>query len=212
MKKLNDEIRRRIEVSAQRLFLEHSYAGATMRVIAQGAGVSTANLYNYFDSKDGLFCHLVKPFMQSLDRVVYEHHIPNHAKRYVAYCEGNADGLMEAQTAAYMALLRNHREQAEMLLFHAKGSSLEHYVESFTERCAKQIATTMTHAGRHGASPSAVASTFSYRMHVVWLFATLREVLRHHLEPAEAEAVVRNFVRFELSGWLQPVFYSSNKP
>lgn len=41
--------------SALRLFVEQGYHGTSMRQIAQKAGISLGNIYNYFPSKDELF-------------------------------------------------------------------------------------------------------------------------------------------------------------
>jgi AcrR family transcriptional regulator len=58
------ESRRRILEAARDLFLQRGYRGATLRSIADGAGVTTGALYHHFQGKDELF---VEVCLQGLD-------------------------------------------------------------------------------------------------------------------------------------------------
>jgi AcrR family transcriptional regulator len=49
-----------IRNTALKLFSEGGYAGTSMRDIASAAGVSTANIYNYAESKEELLWHLIR--------------------------------------------------------------------------------------------------------------------------------------------------------
>ena len=200
MKVTSDEVRSRIVAAAQEVFGELGFREATMRVIARRAGVSAANLYNYFPNKDALFCHLVQPFIDRLESVLYEHHSPSHARRLTAFWRGEAAGLLEAQVAAYTAMLRDCRLAMELLLLRAEGSSVERYVAEFTDRCARQVQCMASATGLE----SAVGASFTWRVHVVWLLATLREIVVRRLPDDEAVAVLRDHVRFEYNGWRVP--------
>jgi len=62
-KELNEEMRAealtKIESAALEVFAHYGYHGATMRHIAQAAGVSQGLVYHYFPSKEDTFRHLV---------------------------------------------------------------------------------------------------------------------------------------------------------
>lgn len=45
----------RMLTAAEQVFAEAGYSGATMASIAQRAGISTGNIYRYFDNKEALF-------------------------------------------------------------------------------------------------------------------------------------------------------------
>lgn len=51
--------RAQIRAAAQRLFLQHGFAGTAMDAIAENAGVSKQTLYRYYDNKEGLFADIV---------------------------------------------------------------------------------------------------------------------------------------------------------
>jgi AcrR family transcriptional regulator len=67
---LNREMReastRRILKTALRLFAAHGYAGTSIRLIAESAGISVGLLYNYFPSKADLLAALFEESMRDV--------------------------------------------------------------------------------------------------------------------------------------------------
>lgn len=59
MQILKDDIRNSILISAKDLFLEFGFLSTSVDKIAQRAGVSKSNLYNYFENKESIFNALV---------------------------------------------------------------------------------------------------------------------------------------------------------
>jgi AcrR family transcriptional regulator len=68
--RLNKEMReastRRILKTALRLFAAHGYAGTSIRMIAESAGISVGLLYNYFPSKADLLGALFEESMRDV--------------------------------------------------------------------------------------------------------------------------------------------------
>ena len=68
---LNKEMReastRRILKTALRLFAAHGYAGTSIRMIAESAGISVGLLYNYFPSKADLGRRLIERYLALRD-------------------------------------------------------------------------------------------------------------------------------------------------
>lgn len=60
-----DEIRVAILRSAEALFRQQGYGGATLRAIAKDADVSLANIYAYFSSKMEIFLELYVPWFKA---------------------------------------------------------------------------------------------------------------------------------------------------
>ena len=56
-----DDIQKEILKAAEKVFLENGFPKASMREIAQEAQVGLSNIYNYFKSKDDIFCTVVRP-------------------------------------------------------------------------------------------------------------------------------------------------------
>ena len=58
---LKDEVQQSIARAALEVFASRGFAGATMAEIARVAGVSTGNVYRYYEGKEALFHALVPP-------------------------------------------------------------------------------------------------------------------------------------------------------
>lgn len=69
-----DDIQKEILKAAEKVFLENGFPKASMREIAQEAQVVLSNIYNYFKSKDDIFCTVVRPVISAFERMLHEHH------------------------------------------------------------------------------------------------------------------------------------------
>ena len=60
MQTLKTDIKQRILQVAHREFIENGVQRTCIRNVARKAGVTVGNLYHYFDSKDALFCAVLR--------------------------------------------------------------------------------------------------------------------------------------------------------
>ena len=60
------ESRRRILEAAREVFFRDGFMGANLDEVAEKAGVAKGTLYNYADSKEGLFLQAVEPYRDGL--------------------------------------------------------------------------------------------------------------------------------------------------
>jgi AcrR family transcriptional regulator len=71
MPKLQDQDvarnQRRIERASMRLFCRQGYHGTSVREIADEAGISIGNIYNYYRTKEELFVSLVRNYEQRIE-------------------------------------------------------------------------------------------------------------------------------------------------
>lgn len=56
-----------IEDAARELFIKQGFHATSMRDIAKGAGVSLGNLYNYYETKDGIFESIINRYLTVID-------------------------------------------------------------------------------------------------------------------------------------------------
>jgi TetR/AcrR family transcriptional regulator, cholesterol catabolism regulator len=66
----HEELRQRIYDAALTLFRREGVAGATIRAIAQEAGVGVGTFFNYFESKEGVLAELGRRRQQRLEALV----------------------------------------------------------------------------------------------------------------------------------------------
>ena len=78
----HDEKRERILGTAARVFAEEGFARASMSQIAKDCGISKANIYHYYSSKDALLYDILDTYLSKLRdqlaSVTSEGHAPEH--------------------------------------------------------------------------------------------------------------------------------------
>lgn len=134
MQTLKDNIRKGILTAAQKEFAKLGFLKASMRNIAAQAGVGVGNLYNYFPSKDNLFCTVLSPIVSSFYAMFNRHH-----GEYVDAMEMISEGYLINAVTEYMNLIKGNRTLMRMLLFQSQGSSLEHFKMEFTDKTTELV-------------------------------------------------------------------------
>lgn len=195
-----DYTRDQIVEVAKQVFLDKGYAKTSMRDIAAGVGIGVSNIYNYFKGKDELFRHIVAPLLAELERMMHEHHDVNDQEQFIRYARGDDDMLAD-HVQAYMKLINNHRDELKLLLYQAQGSSLESYIDQYTEDCTQQVLVFMNELKRKYPQFSVIHTPFTYHIHMVWMFGFISEVIKHQLTSDEIKAAIEDYIAFEFTGW-----------
>ena len=71
MQYLKEDIREAIIKSALEEFSSKNYKNASMRTIAQNAGITVGNIYRYFKNKDEMFSYITDPVWKEVQRVIF---------------------------------------------------------------------------------------------------------------------------------------------
>ena len=66
---LKEEIKEKILSSALNSFLEKGYRSTSMQEIAQKAGITAGNIYNYFHNKEEVFSTLIGPVLAEVKKI-----------------------------------------------------------------------------------------------------------------------------------------------
>jgi AcrR family transcriptional regulator len=138
-----------------------------MRDIAVLSGVGLSNIYNYFPSKDEIFNKLIEPLLHEFDKTLQSHHDIQYPDQFVEFLNSDNDRLLSAHTREYLSLLRTHRRRMELLLLKAQGSSLENFMDVFTERCTDCVCEFMEKFVTFHPEFDLHCSRFTYHMHTV---------------------------------------------
>lgn len=70
MQVLKDELRHKILVEAQHLFLQRGYARTSLQMIADKVNISKSNFYHYFKNKEDLFYELTDGAADGLRKLI----------------------------------------------------------------------------------------------------------------------------------------------
>lgn len=197
MQVLKEDIRGRVLAVARQLFGQKGYSKTSMREIAELAGVGVGNIYNYFTNKDELFHEVVSPVLHNLNAMVQEH----HGIRGEDIMKIRSEEYLKACIDEYVSLIETHRELMMILLFRAQGSSLEHFREDYTDRSTELVKAWFSSMRQKYSGINTNVPDFIIHLHTVWMFALFEELLKHPVPQKEIEAILHNYILFEIQGW-----------
>ena len=182
---------------ARQQFERKGYSRTSMREIAELARVGVGNIYNYFTNKDELFREVVRPVLCALEAMLQEHHgirgediMMMRSEKYLKSCIDE-----------YVSLIDKHRALMEILLFHAQGSSLERFRENYTDRSTEVVKAWFASMQRKHPEINTAVSDFIIHLHTVWMFTMFEELLMHSVSRQEMEAILHDYILFEIQGW-----------
>ncbi len=123
----------RITAAAQEEFLTRGYSGASLRKIAEKAGVTVGAIQTRYKSKDALFASLVQPLLDDVEAVFQSVRADYYSGAEVPLLP-QLEVSMRRESAAILRLIFGHYTQAVLLFCRSSGSSLEGYFDSVVRR------------------------------------------------------------------------------
>lgn len=123
----------KITTAAFEEFYEKGFQGASLRKIAEKAGVTVGAIQIRYKSKDELFACLLKPFLDDI-KTVFENTKADYFSNTGEDVTAKLKTSMKNESAAILRLIFDHYEQAVLLLCQSAGSSLEHYFDAIVRK------------------------------------------------------------------------------
>ncbi len=185
---LKDEVRGRIVDAGLAVFAEAGYAAASVARIAAAAGVSTGNVYRYFENKRALFDEVLPAsFPRQLRALV---------RARVEALEGVGDIRDLAREAPYRVLSESllqfalaNRLRLVLLLGKAEGTEYERFAETIARDLVGQAIAWA--ASNRVEAPSPPAHFALEQMYRNFVEALARILARYQKEAAVREAMER---------------------
>lgn len=129
MQVLKDYVRGNIMSSARSEFLVKGYTKASMRDIAENAGITVGNIYRYYESKEYLFESIVEPTFSEMTELFHQIHIESHNERtrdtYIAFRDKFSSQLMK--------IFNENQEEMMILLKCADGTRYKNVRSQFSD-------------------------------------------------------------------------------
>ena len=159
---------------AKEEFLEKGYTDASIRTIAQNAGVSTSTIYTRYSDKEGLFRFLVEPVAKGLKELL-------------------------RQSFSDFSSLTGH-EQNEKFITGAPGNYYQEFLEGLVQLdtdCTKKF---LIQVGSKALAEGRVTDGF---LHVVSsaFYSGIFEVVIHDMPMEEAKNYINELRTFYGNGW-----------
>ena len=185
--------------SAKAEFLQHGFAGASLRRIAQGAGVTTGALYRHFADKDALFAALVEPVYSEFLRRYHE-----TAEQHFRQLEhGGIDSIWDS-SASSMEVFTNyiyeHFGTFKLLISASEQTPYERFTHTLVDTDVDLTLKYIRLARKLG---HPVRDLQRDELHLVInaQFSCLYELVLHDIPRADAERLLHGVSRFFSGGW-----------
>ncbi len=194
---LKDDVQRRIAAAALEEFCARGFRSATMAAIARAAGISTGNIYRYYENKEVLFDDVVPPsLVRELKRLIRDRMKALEGVDDVR--ELSADAPWHVLSREVMDLALTHRLPVAILLSNAPGTRHEGFAEELIGSMSE-----LALAHFHGLKPDLrVSATIRLNLAIVYrnLVLAMVRILTTFEEPTLIEGAVSEYTRFHLAG------------
>lgn len=127
MPKDKSESHVRIVNSAREEILEKGFEKASMRSIAQKAGMTSAGLYRHFQDKEEMFASLVEPAISQLQEYLARH----EEEEYHRLRKGDMDSIWtdDIETCPFRDVIYPNFRAFKLILCRSAGTRYERFVE-----------------------------------------------------------------------------------
>jgi AcrR family transcriptional regulator len=134
MQYLKDDVKNSILQAALSEFKRHGYSNASMRQIANTAGITTGNIYRYFKNKEDLFHELIHPVYEKFVQYImdikddFDHSCTKDSTDPLHYLRKVESTIVE--------LFKESNVELRILLNMSSGSSYEPVKQEFIQLAA----------------------------------------------------------------------------
>lgn len=188
----------RIVPAARKEFLEKGFEKASMRSIAQAAGITSAGLYRHFADKEAMFAALVEPLLDEL-QALYQ---AMEQRDYELLEQGKMDEMWNgsAEILHLLPVIYSYFDEFKLLLCCSSGTRYENFVHDFVAEEQEKTEAFLRAVRETGA---AVKEIDSRELHLLLSAYTSAffEVIIHDFTREEAEHYLATFQQFFYPGW-----------
>lgn len=194
-----EEFDEKILACAKEEFLEKGYTDASIRTIAQNAGVSTSTIYTRYSDKEGLFRFLVEPAANGLKELLRQ---SLNGFSSLTEREQN-EKIMEYSDRGFegvIAYIYEYFSEFKLLITRAPGNYYQNFLEGLVELdtgCTKKF---LIQAGSKALAEGRITDGF---LHVVSsaFYSGIFEVVIHDMPMEEAKKYINELRSFYGNGW-----------
>ncbi len=190
----NHSLDNKIIEAATTEFLEFGFQGASLRRIAQRANLSTGALYTRYESKDALFCSIVKDI---LSEISYEFE-PIRQGYMDAQKSNSVEAVLEAirqEERVYQTILLKYYDQCVLFFCQSDGSSLQAKLEQLLSYKATETVAFLENISQKEVNADGVEMLLAQQ------FYCYRTLLQKRLSREKTMACLKMVENFHEAGW-----------
>ncbi len=190
----NHSLDDKIAAAAREEFLEKGYTGASLRKIAEKAGVTVGAIQTRYKSKDELFACLLKPFLDEIETLFQNTKADYYSDEGVDFLAGLKTS-MQHESTAILHLIFDHYEDAVLLLCRSVGSSLEYYFDGVVQNKIKESIAFFQKAGFLEMDKKLLGLLISAQ------FDSYRRIVIECSDRKAAEEYMESLMIYHFGGW-----------
>ena len=198
MQKLKDDIRQRIVAVAREEFIAHGARCTSVRTVARRAGIAVGNVYNYFRSKNELFCAVLQPLLDELNRYILSH----NEERHLCIEVFDTFDYQNEYIGEMKRMVRLYRPELRLLLFNAEGTSLAGYKERIAEH---QLKAGMEYLRlmkvRYPHINIDISPFFLHIASSMWVNIFCELVEHEEYDESEVNCALEQYAAYSMAGW-----------
>ena len=185
----------KITAAAREEFLAKGYSGASLRKIAEKAGVTVGAIQTRYKSKDELFASLLEPLLSEI-KALFQDTRADYDAGIGTDFQAGLKVSMEHESAAILHLIFDHYEDAMLLLRRSAGSSLEHYFDGIVQSKIQESVAFFRRAGFTGVDETLLGLLISAQ------FDSYRRIVTGCSDRETAEGYMESLMTYHFGGWV----------
>ena len=184
----------KITAAAMEEFWDKGYTGASLRRIAEKAGVTVGAIQTRYRSKDELFAGLLKPLLDDIGALFRRTRADYYACTSASPMEG-LKGSMRHESDAILHLIFAHYKEAVLLLCRSAGSSLEHFFDGIVQSKIEESAAFFHNAGFADIDEKLLGLLIAAQ------FDSYRRIVTECADRRTAEKYMESLMTYHFGGW-----------
>ncbi len=192
------ESHERIVKAAKKEFLKYGYADASLRRIADVAGIQVSGLYKHFPSKEEMFAALVEPTVKgfyALYAQIEDEYFEELEKGIVA---DDFDGQQE--TVRMMAYLYDHIDEFALVINKSRGTKYEDFTHDVA-KLEEEVTMRYMDRCRQAGFPVKELDSREFHLLVTAYIESVFQAVSHGFTKEEAMHYAKTLEEFYTPAW-----------
>lgn len=203
-----ENVKAQLIFAAREECLAHGYNGASLRTIAEKAGLSKGTIYCYFKNKDDLFHALTQPAIQCIqDSLTPEPAQP--AMTFETFLRNDED--VKRKFKDFAAQVLHHKKSFHLLLFCNAGSQMENYKETIIQFYTSNFYDMFPFFHRPSSAQKGMITEMLIHTLASTYVTMIEEIILHHPTSALVQLYAEQMAIFVYSGIKQLYAHQEEK-
>ena len=185
--------------SAKKEFMSKGYEKASLRTIAQNAGVTTGALYIRFSNKNELFSALVSSVAEHVLSIYRKGGKEGHSQLEQG-CPQDMWAISDKIANELLEYIFNNKDEFVLLINCSTGSNYEHFMDDIVNEVERQSVKFLKYLKKNGYSYQYISKEELHILISAQYYAIF-EIVRHDIPKKKAIKRIRLIIDFFKPGW-----------